>query len=190
MAYFIENSTLSLCRTTPRRENGIPGVPVPGARVRAHTRFPRQRGPADVRAVRYHLLRPATYWHGGIVNSPVGADTAAPIREEYGPGRHARPMMCRTNKLTAFVIRRHSTPDLPAALLGSFQSYMPPDGVFAGDLRPTPWCRPLSVASAPWSGPLVGAAVWLLATRTTYNLIPGLATAVEGWCSGSLHRNW
>jgi branched-chain amino acid transport system permease protein len=166
MAYFMENSPLS--RLTGG-ENGIPGVPVPVLGFGEH-------------AIRISAGRPMYLLFGSvflagyvlarrITRSPVGAVLIA-IRENT-----ARAAMLGHNvpayKLTAFVIAALYA-GLAGGLLGSFQSYMPPDA-FSLETSGQLVVQTIVGGAGTLIGPLVGAAVWLW-LRDNLQLIPGLAT--------------
>jgi branched-chain amino acid transport system permease protein len=166
MAYFIENSPLS---HYTGGENGIPGVPVPMLGFGEH-------------AIRVGAGLPmyvlfAVIFFGGyvlarrIVRSPVGAILLA-IKENT-----ARVAMLGHNvpayKLTAFVIAALYA-GLAGGLLGSFQSYMPPDA-FALETSGQLVVQTIVGGANTLIGPLVGAAVWLW-LRDNLQLIPGLST--------------
>ncbi|QDM24948.1 branched-chain amino acid ABC transporter ATP-binding protein/permease [Tardiphaga sp. vice304] len=166
MAYFIENSPLS---DYTGGENGIPGVPVPtlgfGANaIRVSAGLPMYVLFAVVYFLGYVLAR-------RIVGSPVGAVLLA-IKENTG-----RVAMLGHNvpayKLTAFVIAALYA-GLAGGLLGSFQSYMPPDA-FALETSGQLVVQTIVGGAGTLVGPLVGAAVWLW-LRDNLQLIPGLAT--------------
>lgn len=166
MAYFIENSPLS---HYTGGENGIPGVPVPvlgfgehairiGAGLPMYVLF------AVIFFGAYVLAR-------RIVRSPVGAILLA-IKENT-----ARVAMLGHNvpayKLTAFVIAALYA-GLAGGLLGSFQSYMPPDA-FSLETSGQLVVQTIVGGANTLVGPLVGAAVWLW-LRDNLQLIPGLST--------------
>jgi branched-chain amino acid transport system permease protein len=165
MAYFMENSPLS---GYTGGENGIPGVPVPvlgfgehairiGAGLPMYVLF------AVVFFLGYVLAR-------RIVGSPVGAILLA-IKENT-----ARVAMLghdvRAYKLTAFVIAALYA-GLAGGLIGSFQSYMPPDA-FSLETSGQLVVQTVVGGAGTLIGPLVGAAVWLW-LRDNLQLIPGLA---------------
>ncbi|MEY9882195.1 ATP-binding cassette domain-containing protein [Bradyrhizobium sp. USDA 329] len=166
MAYFIENSPLS---HYTGGENGIPGMPVPVLGFGEH-------------AIRIGAGLPmyvlfAVIFFGGyvlarrIVRSPVGAILLA-IKENT-----ARVAMLGHNvpayKLAAFVIAALYA-GLAGGLLGSFQSYMPPDA-FSLETSGQLVVQTIVGGANTLIGPLVGAAVWLW-LRDNLQLIPGLTT--------------
>jgi branched-chain amino acid transport system permease protein len=166
MAYFIENSPLS---DYTGGENGIPGVPVPVLGFGEHTirisaGLPMYGLFAVIFFAGYVLAR-------RIVRSPVGAVLLA-IKENTG-----RVAMLGHNvpayKLTAFVIAALYA-GLAGGLLGSFQSYMPPDA-FALETSGQLVVQTIVGGAGTLVGPLVGAAVWMW-LRDNLQLIPGLAT--------------
>ena len=165
MAYFIENSPLS---NYTGGENGIPGVPVPvlgfGANaIRISAGVPMYILFAVIFFAGYVLAR-------RIVGSPVGAILLA-IKENTG-----RVAMLGHNvpayKLTAFVIAALYA-GLAGGLLGSFQSYMPPDA-FSLETSGQLVVQTIVGGAGTLIGPLVGAAVWLW-LRDNLQLIPGFA---------------
>ena len=166
MAYFIENSPLS---DYTGGENGIPGVPVPtlgfGAdAIRISAGLPMYVLFAVIFFGGYVLAR-------RIVRSPVGAILLA-IKENTGRVAmlgHDVPAY----KLTAFVIAALYA-GLAGGLLGSFQSYMPPDA-FSLETSGQLVVQTIVGGAGTLIGPLVGAAVWLW-LRDNLQLIPGLAT--------------
>ncbi|MFH1340371.1 MAG: branched-chain amino acid ABC transporter ATP-binding protein/permease [Pseudomonadota bacterium] len=166
MAYFIENSPLS---DYTGGENGIPGVPVPmlgfgDHAIRISAGLPMYGLFAVIFFLGYVLAR-------RIVRSPVGAVLLA-IKENTG-----RVAMLGHNvpayKLTAFVIAALYA-GLAGGLLGSFQSYMPPDA-FSLETSGQLVVQTIVGGAGTLIGPLVGAAVWMW-LRDNLQLIPGLAT--------------
>jgi branched-chain amino acid transport system permease protein len=166
MAYFIENSPLS---HYTGGENGLPGVPVPtlgfgASAIRVSAGLPMYVLFAVIFFCGYVLAR-------RIVRSPVGAILQA-IKENTG-----RVAMLGHNvpayKLTAFVIAALYA-GLAGGLLGSFQSYMPPDA-FSLETSGQLVVQTIVGGAGTLIGPLVGAAVWLW-LRDNLQLIPGLAT--------------
>jgi branched-chain amino acid transport system permease protein len=165
MAYFIENSPLS---DYTGGENGIPGVPVPvlgfgASAIRISAGMPMYILFAVIFFLGYVLAR-------RIVGSPVGAILLA-IKENTG-----RVAMLGHNvpayKLTAFVIAALYA-GLAGGLLGSFQSYMPPDA-FSLETSGQLVVQTIVGGAGTLIGPLVGAAVWLW-LRDNLQLIPGFA---------------
>lgn len=165
MAYFIENSPLS---DYTGGENGIPGVPAPtlGFGVdafRISAGLPMYVLFAVIFFLGYVLAR-------RIVRSPVGAILLA-IKENTGRVAmlgHDVPAY----KLTAFVIAALYA-GLAGGLLGSFQSYMPPDA-FSLETSGQLVVQTIVGGAGTLIGPLVGAAVWLW-LRDNLQLIPGFA---------------
>ncbi|PPQ43959.1 ATP-binding cassette domain-containing protein [Rhodopseudomonas palustris] len=165
MAYFIENSPLS---DYTGGENGIPGVPAPtlgfGADAfRISAGLPMYVLFAVIFFLGYVLAR-------RIVRSPVGAILLA-IKENTGRVAmlgHDVPAY----KLTAFVIAALYA-GLAGGLLGSFQSYMPPDA-FSLETSGQLVVQTIVGGAGTLIGPLVGAAVWLW-LRDNLQLIPGFA---------------
>lgn len=165
MAYFIENSPLS---DYTGGENGIPGVPAPtlgfGADAfRISAGLPMYILFAVIFFLGYVLAR-------RIVRSPVGAILLA-IKENTGRVAmlgHDVPAY----KLTAFVIAALYA-GFAGGLLGSFQSYMPPDA-FSLETSGQLVVQTIVGGAGTLIGPLVGAAVWLW-LRDNLQLIPGFA---------------
>jgi branched-chain amino acid transport system permease protein len=166
MAYFMENSPLS---HYTGGENGIPGVPVPVLGFGEHAIRISAGAPmyvlfAIVFFAGYVLAR-------RVVHSPVGAVLLA-IKENT-----ARVAMLGHNvpayKLTAFVIAALYA-GLAGGLLGSFQSYMPPDA-FSLETSGQLVVQTIVGGAGTLIGPLAGAAVWLW-LRDNLQAIPGLAT--------------
>ncbi len=166
MAYFIENSPLS---NYTGGENGIPGVPVPVLGFGAHA----------IRigaGIPMYVLFAVIFFAGfavarRIARSSVGAILCA-IKENTG-----RVALLGHNvpayKLTAFVIAALYA-GLAGGLLGSFQSYMPPDA-FSLETSGQLVVQTIVGGAGTLIGPLVGAAVWLW-LRDNLQLVPGLAT--------------
>jgi branched-chain amino acid transport system permease protein len=166
MAYFIENSPLS---NYTGGENGIAGVPVPVLGFGEHAI---RIGPG----MPMYALFAAIFFVGcvlgrRIVRSPVGAVLLA-IKQNTGRVAmlgHDVPAY----KLTAFVIAALYA-GLAGGLLGSFQSYMPPDA-FSLETSGQLVVQTIVGGAGTLIGPLAGAAVWLW-LRDNLQLIPGLAT--------------
>lgn len=166
MAYFIENSPLS---KYTGGENGIAGVPVPligfgENAVRISAGIPMYALFSVVFFAGYMLAR-------RIVGSPVGAVLRA-IKENAGRVAmlgHDVPAY----KLTAFVVAALYA-GLAGGLLGSFQSYMPPDA-FSLETSGQLVVQTIVGGAGTLIGPLAGAAVWLW-LRDNLQLVPGLAT--------------
>ena len=165
MAYFIENSPLS---NYTGGENGIPGVPVPVLgfgehAIRISAGLPMYGLFAVIFFAGYVLAR-------SIIRSPVGAVLLA-IKENAG-----RVAMLGHNvpayKLTAFVIAALYA-GLAGGLLGSFQSYMPPDA-FSLETSGQLVVQTIVGGAGTLIGPLVGAAAWMW-LRDNLQLVPGLA---------------
>ncbi|WP_022722587.1 ATP-binding cassette domain-containing protein [Rhodopseudomonas sp. B29] len=165
MAYFIENSLLT---TYTGGENGIAGVPVPvlgfgDHAIRVTAGLPMYVLFAVIFFVGYVLAR-------RIVRSPVGAILIA-IKQNTG-----RVAMLGHNvpayKLTAFVVAAVYA-GLAGGLLGSFQSYMPPDA-FSIETSGQLVVQTIVGGAGTLIGPLVGATVWLW-LRDNLQLIPGFA---------------
>ncbi|WP_027173894.1 branched-chain amino acid ABC transporter ATP-binding protein/permease [Methylobacterium sp. 10] len=164
MAYFIQNSSLS---DYTGGENGIAGVPVPvigfgdGA-IRVTAGLP------------MYALLAATFFLGfvlarRIVRSPVGLILKA-IKENT-PRVAMLGHDVPAYKLAAFTIAALYA-GLAGAMLGSFQSYMPPDA-FALETSGQLVVQTIVGGVGTLVGPLVGAALWLW-LRDNLQLIPGL----------------
>ena len=178
MAYFMENTPLS---DYTGGENGIPGVPVPVLgfgehAIRISAGLPMYVLFAVIFFAGYVLAR-------RIVSSTLGAVLLA-FKENTG-----RVAMLGHNvpayKLTAFVIAALYA-GLAGGLLGSFQSYMPPDA-FALETSGQLVVQTIVGGAGTLVGPLVGAAVWMW-LRDNLQLVPGLASAVEAGARACLHR--
>lgn len=165
MAYFVENSILT---DYTGGENGIAGVPVPVLGFGDHAfritaGLPMYVLFAVIFFLGYVLAR-------RIVRSPVGAVLLA-IKENTG-----RVAMLghnvRAYKLTAFVLAALYA-GLAGGLLGSFQSYMPPDA-FSLETSGQLVVQTIVGGAGTLIGPLVGATVWLW-LRDNLQLIPGFA---------------
>ncbi len=164
MAYFIENSPLS---DFTGGENGIAGVPVPVLGFGEHA--------ISVTAgLPMYAFMAATFFAGfvlarRIVRSPVGLILRA-IKENtprVAMLGHDVPRY----KLAAFVIAALYA-GLAGGMLGSFQSYMPPDA-FTLENSGQLVVQTIVGGVATLIGPLVGAAVWLW-LRDNLQLIPGV----------------
>ena len=166
MAYFIQNSPLS---DFTGGENGIAGVPVPVIGFGA--------GAVRITAgVPMYALLAATFFLGfvlaqRIVHSPVGLILKA-IKENT-----ARVAMLGHDvpayKLAAFTIAALYA-GLAGAMLGSFQSYMPPDA-FALETSGQLVVQTIVGGVGTLVGPLVGAALWLW-LRDNLQLLPGFGS--------------
>ena len=162
MAYFIENSPLS---DYTGGENGIAGVPVPvlgfgDAAVRITAGLPMYALLAAAFFLGFVLAR-------RIARSPVGLILRA-VKENT-----ARVAMLGHDvpayKLAAFTIAALYA-GLAGAMLGPFQSYMPPDA-FALDTSGQLVVQTIVGGVGTLVGPLVGAALWLW-LRDNLQLIP------------------
>ncbi|MCJ2033368.1 ABC transporter permease subunit [Methylobacterium sp. J-068] len=166
MAYFIQNSPLS---DYTGGENGIAGVPVPvigfGAwAVRITAGLP------------MYALLAATFFLGfvlarRIVHSPVGLILKAV--KENTPRVAMLGHDVPAYKLAAFTIAALYA-GLAGAMLGSFQSYMPPDA-FALETSGQLVVQTIVGGVGTLVGPLVGAALWLW-LRDNLQLIPGFGS--------------
>ena len=164
MAYFIQNSPLS---DYTGGENGIAGVPVPKigfgeSAIAISAGLPMYALLAITFVLGFALAR-------RIVLSPVGAIFLA-IRENT-----ARVAMLGHDvpgyKLVAFVIAALYA-GLAGGMLGSFQSYMPPDA-FALETSGQLVIQTIVGGVGTLIGPLVGAAIWLW-LRDNLQIVPGL----------------
>ena len=163
MAYFIENSPLS---DYTGGENGIAGVPVPVLGFGAHA------VKITAGAPMYALLAVAFFLGfvlaRRIAHSPVGLILKA-VKENT-----ARVAMLGHDvpayKLAAFTIAALYA-GLAGAMLGPFQSYMPPDA-FALETSGQLVVQTIVGGVGTLVGPLVGAALWLW-LRDNLQLIPG-----------------
>lgn len=163
MAYFIENSPLS---DYTGGENGIAGVPVPvlgfgASAVKITAGLPMYALLAVAFFLGFVLAR-------RIANSPVGLILKA-VKENTGRVAmlgHDVPAY----KLAAFTIAALYA-GLAGAMLGPFQSYMPPDA-FALETSGQLVVQTIVGGVGTLVGPLVGAALWLW-LRDNLQLIPG-----------------
>lgn len=166
MAYFIQNSPLS---DYTGGENGIAGVPVPvlgfgAGAVRITAGLP------------MYALLAATFFLGfilarRIVHSPVGLILKA-IKENT-PRVAMLGHDVPAYKLAAFTIAALYA-GLAGAMLGSFQSYMPPDA-FALETSGQLVVQTIVGGVGTLVGPLVGAVLWLW-LRDNLQLIPGFGS--------------
>ena len=163
MAYFIENGPLS---DYTGGENGIAGVPVPVLgfgtyAVRITAGLPMYALLAAAFFLGFVLAR-------RIARSPVGLILRA-VKENTG-----RVAMLGHDvsayKLAAFTIAALYA-GLAGAMLGPFQSYMPPDA-FALETSGQLVVQTIVGGVGTLVGPLVGAALWLW-LRDNLQLIPG-----------------
>ncbi|HTQ33437.1 MAG TPA: branched-chain amino acid ABC transporter ATP-binding protein/permease [Stellaceae bacterium] len=166
LAYFVENSPLA---NWTGGENGLPGVPYPVIHL-GSLDFSFSSG------WRTYELIAVTFFLGYvlarfIVRSPVGAVLVG-IRQN--PGRtaalgHSVPGY----KLAVFVLAG-AYAGLAGALLGIFQSYMPPDA-FALDTSAQLVLQSVIGGAGTLLGPTFGAAVWLF-LRAELQQIPGIGS--------------
>ena len=153
LSYFIENSPLA--RWTGG-ENGLPGVPPPGIRI-GSLEFSFGSG------WHFYALVAALFFLGYmlarfIVRSPVGAVLAG-IRQNADRTAalgHSVPGY----KLSVFVLAA-AYAGLAGALLGIFQSFMPPDA-FTVDTSAQLVLQAVIGGVGTLLGPTIGAALWLL----------------------------
>lgn len=160
MAYFLENGALS---PWTGGENGLPGVPLPslfGWKV-----LP---GPALYALISvlfllgYALARRIVGSPFGLVLLGIKGNTARAAMLGHDVPRY---------KLAAFVIAALYS-GFAGGLLGSIQSYMPPDA-FALDLSGQLVMQTIIGGVGTLVGPLVGAVVWLW-LRDLLQLVPGM----------------
>ena len=164
LSYFIENSPLA--RWTGG-ENGLPGVPPPGIRI-GSLEFSFGNG------WHFYALVAALFFLGYvlarfIVRSPVGAVLAG-IRQNADRTAalgHSVPGY----KLSVFVLAA-AYAGLAGALLGIFQSFMPPDA-FTVDTSAQLVLQAVIGGVGTLLGPTIGAALWLL-LRDGLQQIPGI----------------
>lgn len=165
LSYFLENSPLS--RWTGG-ENGMPGVPAPTLRV---------PGVGDMNFTGSwpsYVLVSAFFFVGFVfarfvVLSPVGCVLTA-IRQN--PERTAAlGHDVRAYKLAVFVFAAVFA-GAAGALLGIFQSYMPP-GAFALDTSGQLVIQTIIGGAGTLIGPTIGAAIWLI-LRDVLQQIPAI----------------
>lgn len=166
MAYFIQNSPLS---DYTGGENGIAGVPVPvigfgASAVRVTAGLPMYALLATAFFLGFVLAR-------RIVHSPVGLILKAV--KENTPRVAMLGHDVPAYKLAAFTIAALYA-GLAGAMLGSFQSYMPPDA-FALETSGQLVVQTIVGGVGTLVGPLVGAALWLW-LRDNLQLIPGFGS--------------
>lgn len=166
MAYFIQNSPLS---DFTGGENGIAGVPVPvigfgAGAVRITAGLPMYALLATTFFLGFVLAR-------RIMHSPVGLVLKA-IKENT-PRVAMLGHDVPAYKLAAFTIAALYA-GLAGAMLGSFQSYMPPDA-FALETSGQLVVQTIVGGVGTLVGPLVGAALWLW-LRDNLQLIPGFGS--------------
>jgi branched-chain amino acid transport system permease protein len=166
LSYFVENSPLA---GWTGGENGLPGVPYPVIHL----------GPlyfAFSNSWRIYELIATLFFAGYvlarfIVRSPVGAVLSG-IRQNADRTAalgHSVPGY----KLAAFVLAA-AYAGLAGALLGIFQSYMPP-GAFSLDTSAQLLFQTVIGGVGTLLGPTIGAAVWLF-LRAELQQIPGVGS--------------
>jgi branched-chain amino acid transport system permease protein len=160
MAYFMENGPLS---AWTGGENGLPGVPLP-------TLFGHRIAPGPELYALTAVLFLAGYALAlRIVNSPFGLVLSG-IK-----GNTARAAMLGHDvpryKLAAFTIAALYA-GFSGGLVGSIQSYVPPD-LFALDQSGQLVMQTIIGGVSTLVGPLIGAAVWLW-LRDILQLVPGM----------------
>jgi branched-chain amino acid transport system permease protein len=152
LAYFLENSPLA---AWTGGENGLPGIPTPSVHLAAfdfsfNSSWRIYELTALVFLVGYALCR-------SVVLSPVGCILGA-IREN--PARTAAlGHDVQRYKLTVFVFAA-SYAGLAGALLGIFQSYMPPSA-FSLETSGELVIQTVIGGTGTLLGPTIGAAIWL-----------------------------
>ncbi|GJE18869.1 branched-chain amino acid ABC transporter ATP-binding protein/permease [Methylobacterium marchantiae] len=166
MAYFIQNSPLS---DYTGGENGIAGVPVPvigfgASAVRITAGLPMYALLAVAFFLGFVLARRIVHSSVGLILKAVKENT--PRVAMLG---HDVPAY----KLAAFTIAALYA-GLAGAMLGSFQSYMPPDA-FALETSGQLVVQTIVGGVGTLIGPLVGAALWLW-LRDNLQLIPGFGS--------------
>ncbi|WP_430911526.1 ABC transporter permease subunit [Methylobacterium sp. sgz302541] len=164
MAYFIQNSPLS---AYTGGENGLPGVPVPvlgfGAwSVRITAGLPMYALLAAAFFVGFVLARRIARSAVGLILKALKENTA-----RVAMLGHDVPAY----KLAAFTIAAFYG-GLAGAMLGPFQSYMPPDA-FSLETSGQLVVQAVVGGVGTLIGPLVGAALWLW-LRDNLQLVPGL----------------
>jgi len=164
LSYFLENSPLA---KFTGGENGMPGVPAPVFRLGRIEMSFAGSWPS------YELV--AAFFFAGfvlarfVVRSPVGAVLTA-IRQN--PERTAAlGHDVRAYKLAVFVLAAGFA-GCAGALLGIFQSYMPP-GAFALDTSGQLVIQTIIGGAGTLVGSAVGAAVWLI-LRDVLQQVPGI----------------
>ena len=164
LAYFLENSPLA---KWTGGENGLPGVPAPSIALDGFTYSFAGSWPS------YQLV--AGFYFAGFVFarfvllSPVGSVLTA-IRQN--PERSAAlGHDVRAYKLAVFVLAALFA-GCGGALLGIFQSYMPPDA-FALETSGQLVIQTVIGGAGTLIGPTVGAAIWLT-LRDVLQTIPGV----------------
>jgi branched-chain amino acid transport system permease protein len=166
LSYFIENSPLA---KWTGGENGLPGVPYPIIHL----------GPLDFafsNSWRIYVLIAMLFFIGYvlarcIVRSPVGAVLSG-IRQNANRTAalgHSVPGY----KLAVFVLAA-AYAGLAGALLGIFQSYMPPDA-FALETSAQLVFQTVIGGVGTLLGPTIGAAIWLF-LRAELQQIPGIGS--------------
>ena len=160
MAYFLENGVLS---GWTGGENGLPGVPLPS--LFGHKVLP---GP-QLYALISVLFLAGFFLARRIVGSPFGLVLSG-IKGNTGRAAMLGHDVPRY-KLAAFTIAALYA-GFSGGLLGSIQSYMPPDA-FALDLSGQQVMQTIIGGVGTLVGPLVGAVVWLW-LRDLLQLVPGM----------------
>ena len=166
LSFFIENSPLA---NWTGGENGLPGVPYPVIHL----------GPlyfAFSTSWRIYVLIAIVFFIGYalarfIVRSPVGAVLSG-IRQNANRTA-ALGHSVLGYKLAVFVLAA-AYAGLAGALLGIFQSYMPP-GAFALETSAQLVFQTVIGGVGTLLGPAIGAAVWLF-LRDELQLIPGIGS--------------
>ncbi len=160
MAYFLENGALS---PWTGGENGLPGVPLPGL-------FGHRVAPGPELYALIAVLYLAGYAVAlRIVGSPFGLVLAGIKGNTVRAGLLGHDVA--RYKLAAFVLAALYA-GLAGGLLGTIQSYVPPDA-FALDLSGQLVMQTIIGGVGTLVGPLLGAVVWLW-LRDLLQLVPGV----------------
>ena len=160
MAYFLENGALS---AWTGGENGLPGVPLPS--LFGHKVLPGYELYiliAVLFLIGFALARRIVASPFGLVLSGIKGNTARAAMLGHDVPRY---------KLAAFTIAALYA-GFSGGLLGSIQSYMPPDA-FALDLSGQQVMQTIIGGVGTLVGPLVGAVLWLW-LRDLLQLVPGM----------------
>ena len=164
LSYFLENSPLAMWTGG---ENGLPGVPAPVIRIDglAYTfagSWPSYQLVAGFYFIGFALAR-------FVVNSPVGSVLTAIQQNTLRTAALGHDV--RAYKLAVFVLAA-AFAGCGGALLGIFQSYMPPDA-FALETSGQLVIQTVIGGAGTLIGPTVGAAIWLT-LRDLLQLVPAI----------------
>jgi branched-chain amino acid transport system ATP-binding protein/branched-chain amino acid transport system permease protein len=164
LSYFLENSPLA---KWTGGENGLPGVPAPVIRIDglAYTfagSWPSYQLVAGFYFIGFVLAR-------CVVNSPVGSVLTAIQQNTLRTAALGHDV--RAYKLAVFVLAA-AFAGCGGALLGIFQSYMPPDA-FALETSGQLVIQTVIGGAGTLIGPTVGAAIWLT-LRDLLQLVPAI----------------